>query len=372
MTLPLLPIVQPTLPDTERLLEDFRAVLGNPKVTVGRYVKELEEAVIRLTGAKHCVAVSSCTAGLMLAVSAFDIGPGDEVILPPFTWTSTGLCVLWRGATPVFVDVEPGRFTLDPAAFERAITPRTRAVMPVTVFGVPPEIDAIEAIARRHGIRVIYDTAQGLGSTYRGRPLGGFGDVEVFSMSPTKVATSIEGGLLTTNDAALAETLGRMRDYGKAADGDIDRLGLSARQSELHAAVGLRSVEALGACVAARSRLTTQYREGLRGLRGVSFHEVPAHTTTSWNYFTLFLGPEAVSTTQAVHDALEAQGIQTKRYFYRALHHQTVFAGVPGVAGLRLPVADYASASGLALPLYSHMGDGDVARVIAAVRGVLA
>ena len=369
MTTPPIPIVQPTLPGWDVLAPDFEAIVNCPKITVGRFGRLLEEEVERRTGVRHAIAVSSCTSGLMLGVRALDLE--GEAILPPFTWTSTGLCLLWAGVTPVFADILPGRFTLDPAAFERAITPRTRAVLPVTVFGVPPEIDEIEAIARRHGIAVLYDSAQGLGSTYRGRELAGFGDLEVFSMSPTKVATAFEGGLLTTNDDALAAKLRRMRDYGKADDGDIDLLGLSARQSELHAAVGLRTVERLDQAIADRARIAAQYREGLADLAGLSFQEIPRHATTTWNYVAIFLDEgRAALSAGPLHDALETVGIQTKRYFYRGLHHQTVFQG-RCVAG-PMPVAERASREGLALPLYSHMQDADVRRVISAIRERLA
>ena len=376
--LPMLPIVQPTLPDWEILAQDFKAIAADPKITVGKFVRLLEAEVERRLDVRHAIAVSSCTSGLMLAVRA--LGVTGEAILPPFTWSSTGLCLLWAGIEPVFADIEPGRYTLDPASFERAITPRTTAVLPVTVFGVAPDLDAIESIARRHGLTVIYDTAQGLGSTWRGRPLGGFGHVEVFSMSPTKVATSVEGGILTTNDDVLAGKLRRMRDYGKADDGDIDLLGLSARQSELHGAVGLRTVQALDAAIDARARIVSLYREGLSDLPGVAFQTVPKDTTTTWNYVTLFLSgddlgadgrPDPVragAVTGRVHDALEAVKIQTKRYFYRPLHQQTVYAAYAERARGTVPVAELASARGLALPLYSHMPDSDVHRVIDAVR----
>lgn len=350
-----IPIVQPTLPGWDVLGADFEAIVANPKITVGRYVRLLEEAVEQRTGARHAIAVSSCTSGLMLAVRA--LGVQGEAILPPYTWTSTGQCLLWNGVEPVFADIEPGRLTLDPDAFERSITGKTRAVLPVTVFGVPPEIDAIESIARRHGIAVIYDSAQGLGSTYRGRELGGFGDVEVFSMSPTKVATAVEGGLLTTNDDALAAKLRRMRDYGKSDDGDIDLLGLSARQSELHAAVGLRTVERLDGAIASRARLAGRYKERLEALPGVHFQTIPPHVSMGWNYVAIFLEEGVCALTAAeLHDRLDARGIQSKRYFYRSLHQQTVFAAQRARSAGRLPIAEKASCEGLALPLYSHMG----------------
>lgn len=366
----LIPIVQPTMPAWEAIADDLRDVFGNPQVTVGRFVRELEAAVAARLDVPHVIAVSSCTGGIMLAMRALELE--GQVIAPPFTWCSTGQAALWNGLEPVFADIRPGTFTLDPAAVERAITPRTAAIIPVSVFGVPPDVDELQALAAHHGLRVVYDSAQALGATYKGRAVGGFGDVEIFSMSPTKVATSVEGGLITTGDAALAERLRRMRDYGKAPDGDIDLLGLSVRQTELHGLVGLYAVRALDDLIGARARVTARYRAGLEGIEGLGFQDVPADRTTTWNYMTVFVGPGARMSRDALQAALAERQIQTKRYFYRALHRQTVFAGRCVVPDGGLPVAEAASEQGLALPLFSHMTDAQVDRVIDAVRGALA
>lgn len=370
----IIPIVQPTLPPWESVEADLKAAWANPKITVGAFVREFEEMVEARLGVRHAIALSSCTAGLMLGARALDLR--GEVIMPPFTWTSTGLALLWHGATPVFADVVEGTYTLDPAAVERAITPQTSAIMPVTVFGVPPDIDALEDVARRHGLKVFYDSAQALGSTYRGTPIGGFGDLEVFSMSPTKVATAMEGGVLTTQDDALAERLRRMRDYGKAAGGDIDICGLSARQTELHGVVAKHTLSHLDEYVAARAAIASRYAEALDDVAGIRFQSQPSDRTTSWNYFTLFVSEPGTATggrlsRDALQQGLGELGIQTKRYFYPALHHQTIYAHLRERTR-DVPVAERASAEGLALPLFSHMSDAQVDRVIDAVRSLMA
>ncbi|MFT5433396.1 MAG: dTDP-4-amino-4,6-dideoxygalactose transaminase, partial [Myxococcota bacterium] len=331
-------------------------------------VREFEEAVERRLDVPHAIAISSCTSGLMLGARA--LGLRGEVIMPPFTWTSTGLAMLWQNITPVFADVLDGTYTLDPAAFEAAITPETTAVMPVTVFGVPPNIAEIEAIARRHDLKVFYDSAQALGSTYKGVPIGGFGDLEVFSMSPTKVATAMEGGILTTRNDELATLLRRMRDYGKADDGDIDICGLSARQTEFHGVVAKHTLAHLDEYVAARAGIAARYRAALESLVGVGFQTQPSDRTTSWNYFTMFIDGGKLGRDE-LQAALLERGIQTKRYFYPSLHEQTIYSHLRERSVGKLPVAERASGQGLALPLFSHMSSAQVERVIDAVRSLM-
>ena len=370
--LPIVPIVEPTLVPWDDVADDLRAVWENPKLTCGEFCRRFEEEAARRIDVPYAIAVGSCTSGLMLCVKA--MGLTGEVILPPFTWTATGEALLWNNVTPVFADITPGTYTLDPESAERAITPRTSALMPVTVFGVPPDIDALQDLARRRGLKVLYDSAQGLGSTWRGRPLGAFGDVEVFSLSPTKVVTAVECGLITTRDPDLAARLRRMRDYGKAASGDdIDLLGLSCRPSEFHGLVGWHNLRRVDDLVAARCRLIARYRSQLAGLAGVSFQTLPDWSATTGNYMTIFVRDgEAALSRDALYKALGERGVQTKRYFHPALHLQTVYAAYRSLYEGRLPVAESASLEGLALPLFSHMRDDQVDRVCAAVRDLLA
>ena len=359
------------MPPWDDVEADLRKVWASPQITVGAYVRELEAEVAQRQEVPHVIAVSSCTSGLMLAIRA--LGLSGEVIVPPFTWCASGQSLLWHGIEPVMADVLPGTYTLDPASVASRITERTTAIMPVTVFGVPPEINELEALAATHGLRVLYDSAQSMGTKYRGQPMGGFGDVEVFSMSPTKVATSVEGGLITTRNAELAEALRKLRDYGKGPGGDIIDLGLSARQSELHAVVGLHSVRRASQYVAARASIAAHYQARLGSITGVHFQTIPEHARTGWNYVTIFVdGARARLDRDALQEALLEKGIQTKRYFYPALHLQTVFEGIRGRTDGQVPVAEKAAREGLALPLYSHMTTEQADRVCDAVSELLA
>ena len=208
----MLPIIRPTLPPLDKVAALLEESYESGVVTVGRLVRQLEDETRAATGAREAVAFSSCTGALMLAWRALELEPGSEVICPSFTFAATAHAIVWNNLVPVFVDCLPGTCTVDPTEIEKAVAPKTAAVCPVYIFGLPPDVGPLEDVARRRGMPLVFDSAQGLGSTYKGRAAGGFGLAECFSMSPTKVVTAVEGGLLTTDDADLAERLRSLRD----------------------------------------------------------------------------------------------------------------------------------------------------------------
>ena len=368
-----LPIIRPTLPSLEQLVSLIRPSWEAGTVTNGSGVKALEEEACRQTGVAHCVAIANCTSGLMMLPRALGLPSGGEVIVPSFTFTATAQALIWNGLTPVFCDCVPGTCTLDPQDVERNISPRTVAICAVTIYGLPPDIDALLEIGRQRDIPVYFDSAQGLGATYRGQPLGGWGSCEVFSLSPTKVVTSVEGGLVTTNDAGLASRVRSMRDYGRDLRGleDMVELGLSARMSELHAAVGLWSLRQSYEWTKSRMARISVYRERLGTLPGCWVQEFPDDRTTSGNYFVLFITDQASRSRDDVYERLADRGIQTKRYFHPPLHEQTVFRRFPFRVSDDLAHTIQAGREGLALPLYSHMTWDQLDVVCSAVESLL-
>jgi dTDP-4-amino-4,6-dideoxygalactose transaminase len=368
-----LPIIRPTLPAFAEVEALVRQSWEAGIVTVGATVRAFEGEACQRTGTKHAVAFSSCTAGLMLVPRALELKPGGEVIVPSFTFAATAQALVWHGLIPVFCDCLPGTGALDPQDVERNITPQTVAICPVYIFGLPPDLDALLDLGRRKGIPVYFDSAQGLGATYQGRPAGSFGIAEVFSLSPTKVVTALEGGLVTTNDEDLAVRLRAMRDYGKDPKNgeDMTYLGLSARMSELHAAVGLLSLRRMDELVKARVERIAIYRDRLGSLPGCSVQKFPSDRTTSGNYFVLFVSDNARKTRDQVCAALRDLGIQTKRYFYPPVHQQTVFRHFPMRVSSHMSNTLKASAEGLALPLYSHMCFEDLEAVCKHIEGLL-
>lgn len=371
----MIPIVRPTLFDYEAVVEEFRQAWESGQVTTGQFTRRLEALVEDRLQVNHAIMVQSCTAGLMLVLKALKLT--GEVILPAFTWTATAHAAVWNSLTPVFADITPGTYTLDPQAVTRAIGPRTAAIMPVNVFGCPPDYEALGLVARERGVRLIYDSAQGLGSRFQPadeawRYAGVFGDAEVFSLSPTKVISAMEGGLITTHHRALADQLRQMRDYGKSPDSeDIAWLGLSARVPEINAIVGRHSFEKLDFLVARRHELITAYRAAFQGLPGVTFQQIPPNRLSSGNYFTLFITADARASRDEAYRRLNRGGIQTKKYFYPALHLQAVYRSLRETYQGRLPLTEAASAQGLALPLFSHMTPETFQEIVDGVLEVL-
>ena len=368
----IIPIIRPTLPELADVVKLLRDSYDNGIVTCGKLVSEFEQAVVKFTGASNAVMLSSCTSGLILAYKAMDFPSGSEVILPSFTFAATVQAILWNGLVPVYVDCLPGTMTIDPDEVLKAISPKTKAICPVTIFGLPPDNDQLDEISRRFSVPLIFDSAQGLGATYRGYPLGTFGLCEVFSMSPTKVITAIEGGVLTTNDDEFASKIRSMRDYGKGPDGqEMVYNGMSARPSEMHASVALLGVNKAGNLISSRRELIGKYRARLGQLPGCRVQEFPEDRETSGNYFTLLVGPEAKATRDEVYEQLKRHNIQSKKYFYPPVHVQTAFKNAPGrVIGEMNNTVSIANQS-LALPLFSHMNQEQFARVCQAVEKTL-
>ncbi len=368
-----LSIIRPTLPSVHEIMQLIGPSWDAGTVTLGPAVKLLEEEVCKRTGARYCVALSNCTAGLMMVPGALGLQPGKEVIVPSFTFAATAQALLWNGLSPVFCDCLPGTCTIDPADVERNLSSKTAAICGVSIFGLPPDNEALLALGHRKGLPVYFDSAQGLGATYHGLPLGGFGVCEVFSMSPTKVVTAVEGGLLTTNDQTLAEQIRSLRDYGKdpVKGEEMHHLGLSARMSELHAAVGVLSLRMMDDLVKARKELIGIYRDRLGILPGCWVQKYPADRTTSGNYFVLFITDRAKLSRNEVYEALRVAGIQTKRYFYPPVHEHMLFQRFPNRVSVNLQHTREISRQALALPLYSHTTLDEINHVCVQVEQLL-
>jgi dTDP-4-amino-4,6-dideoxygalactose transaminase len=362
------PIIRPSLPRLDEIAAELGRVLQSGMVTTSEYTRRFEAQVAEYVDAEHVIAVSSCTSGLMLVLRA--LGLSGEVIVPSFTFTATGLAAVWSGLTPVFCDCVDTTLTLDPDSVAAAIGPKTTAIMPVPVFGVPCDIEPLLALARERGLKVVFDSAQALGATYKGRPQGGFGDAEVFSLSPTKVITAVEGGLITTQSGELARDLRRMRDYGKNAGGsDITDLGLSARFSEVHAVIGSHNLARAAELRAARRRHIARMQALLGDLPGARFLDTPPDRQSSGIYMVMRVDPGAAPQTRdELISRLAAEGVQAKAYFAPPLHRQAVYANVAHRLAPSLRVSERAAAECMAIPLYADMSDSEIQELAGRVR----
>jgi dTDP-4-amino-4,6-dideoxygalactose transaminase len=361
-----LPLARPELADPDRLTEELGKVIRGSVLTNGARVRELESRVEEYLGVRHTIAVSSCTAGLMLALRAAGLGSGDAV-LPSFTFAATAHAIAWNGLRPVFADIDPRTLTLSPEAVQRSIGVRTSAILATHTFGTPCNVEALGAAALEAGIPVFFDAAHAFGSRRKGRAIGGFGDAEVFSLTPTKPLVAGEGGIIATNDGALAEALRLGRDYAKEPDYDFRFVGLNARMSELHATVALASLDGLEERIETRNRLAEHYRKLLAAIPGISFPEVADSDRSTYKDFTVLIDPGEFGVgAPQVAEALEAEGIETRRYYSPPVHRTRAYRNAAAVNG-DLPVTDRASARVLTLPLFESMREAHLAGVGGAV-----
>lgn len=361
-----IPMIRLNLPPAPRVWAGFQDVLRSGQLTNGRHVRRLEDGVCEFLDVPHCVAVSSCTLGLTLLLRALELT--GEVLLPSFTFFATGHALLWNNLTPVFCDSEPDSFNLDPERLEALMTPRTSAIVAVHLFGNPARAERLEEIAQRYRLRLIFDSAHAFGARYQGRPVGGFGDAEVFSLSPTKVFTAGEGGLVTTQHAGLAATLRKARNYGDPGTYDCDLPGLNARMTEFHALLGLECMAGVDREISRRNEVADAFRAQLSGLPGIRFQQIRPADRSTWKDYSLVVDEKACPLNRRqLAAALRAQNIDIRFYFSPPLHQQKIYRRFLR-DGDHLPVVEHLSSGVLSLPIYSGLSDSEIRRITDTVR----
>ncbi len=377
-----LPYHQPLLGAEEEasVLETMRSGW----LTTGPKTKLFEKQIADYVGAAHCVALNSCTAALHLALLAVGVGPGDEVITSPITFASTANVIVHCGATPVFADVEPDTFNMAADRFAAAITPKTKAVIPVHLFGQACDMDAINAIARRHGIAVIEDAAHAIGTEYRGQRVGGSGNLTAFSFYATKNITSGgEGGALTTNDAALAERLAIMSLHGISKDAwkrystsgykhwDIIYPGYKYNMFDLQAAIAIPQLARIDAFWNRRVELKAIYDAAFAAVPEILLPAERSYGRHAYHLYPIVVRTEAMTTDRdGIMNAVQAENIGVGVHF-RAVHLHPYYVDTWGFRPGMFPNAEYYSDRTISLPLYPKMTDADAGDVVAVVRQVL-
>jgi perosamine synthetase len=350
--------------------EEKRAVLDvleSGQLAQGPVVAEFEAEFARWIGAKHAVAVSSGTAGLHLALLAHGIGEGDEVVTTPFTFIASANAVLYSGARPVFADVEGATFCIDPALVEAAITPRTRAILPVHLYGHPAPMPELAEIALRHGLLLIEDACQAHGATVHGRKVGALGYTAVFSLYPTKNMTSGEGGLVTTDDPAIASAIRSLRQHGEGERYHHQVLGYNFRMTDVAAAIGLAQLARLDGFNQARRRNAEILTAGLMGMRRLT---VPAENPGYghvYHQYTVRIDEGRDETRRK----LAGRGVATGVYYPIPIHYQPVYAE-RGYGSLSFPTAERLASEVLSLPVHPALTDADLERIVQAMREELA
>src|SRR3990172_7777825 len=380
-TEPFLPFALPEIGEEE--IEEVVATLRSGWLTGGPRVQRFEEGFRRVTGAQHAVALSSCTAGLHLALLASGIGPGDEVITTPFTFCATVNVIIHAGATPVLADIREEDNNIDLAEVARKVTPRTKALMPMHYGGQPCHMDELLSLAREHGLRVIEDAAHALGAQDRGRPIGALSDAAVFSFYPIKPITTGQGGMLTTNDEALAGQVRILSLHGLSknawnryaeggsAEYQVLAPGFNYSMTDIQAAIGIHQLEKLERFQSRRAHLAGVYDRLLAGVPEVRCPQTRANVVHAWHLYPirLELGRLNISRNEFITE-LGKRGIGTSLHFI-PIHLHPYYREAFGFQPGDFPVAEQVYAGLISLPLYPRMQDTDVERVVTAIQDIV-
>lgn len=343
------------------------AVLSSGQLAQGPVVEAFEREFAAWCGVKHAVAVNSGTAALHLLMLAHGVGDGDEVITSPFTFVASANAALFVGARPVFVDIEPQTFCLDPAKVEAAITPRTKAIMPIDLYGHPAAVPEIHDIARRHGIAVIEDACQAHGAAIGNHKAGALGVSASFSFYPTKNMTTAEGGMVTTDDGAIAEKVSVLRQHGATHRYLHDVLGFNFRMTDISAAIGRAQLAKLDRFNERRRRNASVLDEGLAGVSGVRLpRERPGYRHVYHQYTITVDGDR-----DRFQQGLREQGVGTAVHYPIPVHRQPLYQQL-GYHEVSLPVAEHAAAHVLSLPVHPALSESDLDRIVDAVKKVAA
>jgi UDP-2-acetamido-2-deoxy-ribo-hexuluronate aminotransferase len=342
----------------------MQAVLDHGRFIRGPEVQELEQRLAARIGARHCIGCASGTDALLLALMALNIGPGDEVITPPFTFFATGEMITLLGAHPVFVDIDPVTWNIDPNQIEAAITPRTKAILPVSLYGQPADMDAIGAIAARHNLPVIEDAAQSFGALYKGRHSGNLSAIGCTSFFPSKpLGCYGDGGACFTNDDALATAMLELRNHGQAARYLHTRIGINGRIDTLQAAILLAKLEVFDEELRARAEVADRYTSFLKD--AVSTPKVQPDRTSAWAQYTI-----EVDDREIVEKSLHDQGIPTAVHYPMPLHLQPVYADL-GLPLGSFPHAEAAASRVLSLPMHPYLQPAQIQQISEAVKAAI-
>lgn len=360
-------------------------VLRSGSYILGQNGAKLEQEIATISGCKYGIGVANGTDALVLALWALDIGPGDEVITSPFTFAATVEAITLRGATPVFVDADEQTFNIDPKLIEAAITPRTRAIMPVHLYGLPADMDAIMELAKRFNLKVIEDNAQAIGALYKGKPTGSFGDVACMSFYPTKnLGAAGDAGMLVTNNAETAERLKCLRAHGSKQRYFHEELGVNSRLDEIQAAVLLTKLPYLKKWNDGRQTVADMYEQAFKGVQGVvapsiSLPGIPSSVareqlTHVWHQYTVRVLSDQKSNTNARDEMvkqLAERGIGSMCYYPVPLHVQQAFAYL-GYKHGDFPVAETLAKEVVSLPMYPELTNDQVKTIVATMRDIIA
>jgi dTDP-4-amino-4,6-dideoxygalactose transaminase len=341
---------RPNIGDRQRLLERFNDMLDRRWLSnFGPYVQQFEQAIAQRLGVKHCIAMCNGTVALEIAIRA--LGLTGEVIVPSFTFIATAHALQWQEITPVFCDIDPATHTLNPWRVEALITPRTSGIIGVHLWGQPCDVTALQAVADRHQLKLMFDASHAFGCDYQGRAIGNFGEVEVFSFHATKFLNAFEGGAVVTNNDALAERMRLMKNFGFEDFDKVVSLGTNGKMNEICAAMGLTSLESIDQFIAVNQRNYREYQVQLADIPGVKLFTYDERQKCNYQYIALEVDVQQSGISRdRLLKLLHAENIVARRYFYPGCHRMEPYRSYFPHAGLLLPETEHLSQRILVLP----------------------
>ena len=360
---------RPNIGDRQRFLERVNEMFDRRWLSNdGPLLKQFEQRIADVTGVKHAVAVCNATAGIELASRALELK--GEVILPSYTFVATAHALQWQEITPIFADMDPATHNMDPAKIEELITPRTTGIVGVHIWGRACDTEAIENIAAKHKLKVMYDASHGFGCSAGGRMLGSFGECEVFSFHATKFINCFEGGVVTTNNDDLAEKIRLMRNFGFVDYDKVVYLGINGKMNEVCAAMGLTNLEAMDEIIDVNKSNYLTYCEELRSAAGVSVINYDPAERNNYQYVVIEVDPDVCRRNRdEIVEALHAENVIARKYFWPGCHRMEPYRSRQPNVGLLLPETERVAAKVIVLPTGQTVDEETVRRVCGIIRG---
>ncbi|WP_341675060.1 DegT/DnrJ/EryC1/StrS family aminotransferase [Niveibacterium sp. SC-1] len=360
-------VTQPMLAPLEEFIPYLEDIWESKWLTNGgKYHAALEAELCRFLGVEHLSLFSNGTLALIVALQNLRIT--GEVITTPYSFVATAHSLLWNGIKPVFVDIDPHTFTLDPKLIEAAITPQTTAILPVHCYGYPCDVEAIQRVADTYGLRVIYDAAHAFALEQNGRSVLAHGDASILSFHATKVFNTFEGGAIICPDAKQKKRIDYLKNFGFADEVTVVAPGINGKMNEVQAAFGLVQLKHFANAIAARQKVDAHYRAALADIPGITVPATPAVSRPNYSYFSILVDPSFPITRDALFQRFRDRNIVVRRYFYPLITDFPMYRGLPSADPARLPVARRVADSVLCLPIHPHMDENDAARVVEVIR----
>ncbi|HEY4375189.1 MAG TPA: DegT/DnrJ/EryC1/StrS family aminotransferase [Burkholderiales bacterium] len=364
-------VTQPFLPPLAEFIPYLESIWGSKWLTNnGQFHQQLEKALAEYLGVPFISLFSNGTLALITALQALRIG--GEVVTTPYSFVATSHALHWNGIRPVFADIDPDSFNLDPRSIEKAINARTTAILPVHVYGRPCDTEAIDAIARKHRLKVIYDAAHAFAVREDGRSILNAGDFSILSFHATKVFNTFEGGAVISPDAASKTHVDDLKNFGFVDETTVIAPGINAKMNEVQAAFGLLQLKHIDEALALRGFVAHRYRAGLTGVPGLTLPRNPANVIANHSYYPVLIEPDFPASRDEVYAALKEQGIHARRYFFPLISDFPTYRDLPSAQPANLPVARTVSNKVLCLPIFPDLKQDVQDKVIAVIRGLAA